>query len=264
MVGKLLSAGALSVLAITALPAAAADQAVTFGTALTYAPSTVHVVAGESVTFTPDPGNDFATNGGTRHHPLDFVDPSIPDQTSGDDAASRTFVKPGTSTFFCRNHGTAAGSGMAGTVVVDAPASAPPAPPTPPTTPAPPTTPVAPPTPPPTVSTQPRPTAADTTAPTVTIMRVTARGLRHRSAAVRFISSEAGNAAATLSARGTILARGTKTASASGPHVLTLRTATAGRRLLHHTPRLRAHLRFTFTDTAGNVAHLSRRVAVRG
>jgi plastocyanin len=268
MVGKLLSAGTLGLLAATALPAVAADQAVSFGTALVYSPSAVHVVAGERVTFTPDPGNDFATNGGSTHHPLDFVDPSIPDQTSGDDAVSRTFAQPGTYTFFCRNHGTAGGSGMSGSVVVAPPPSGPPAPP-PPTTPAPPPTSTAPTgsAPPPTQQSSSTPAgsgaATDTTAPTVALQPVALRGLRHRRAVVRFISSEGGRASATLTARGAILARGTKTVQASGLHTLSLRTTKAGRRLVRRTTRVQARLRFALRDTAGNVGRVDRTVTVR-
>jgi hypothetical protein len=208
------------------------------------------------VTFTPDPGNDFDTTGGSTHHPLDFVDPTIPDQTSGAASVTRTFAQPGSYAFFCRNHGTANGSGMAGTVIVEAPGTA--------TTTGQTTTSTSQTTmstQPPSASPAPAPAGADTSAPRVAITRLTVAGLRRHAAAIRFTSSEPGRASATLTARGTVLARGVKTFT-SGTQALSLKITSSGRRLLRRAPRLKARLSLAVRDAAGNTSRLGRSVTV--
>jgi plastocyanin len=264
MLGKCLTAGALGFLAAVALPALAADQTVSFGPGLTYSPSEVRIVAGEKVTFTPSPGHDFAATGGPTHHPLDFVDASIPDEASDASSATRTFTQPGTYVFFCRNHGTADGSGMAGRVIVDAPPAPPPG----------------------TTTGTTGTTTADTTTTTststltlppsvpivstdgavlkVTLKQTAVEGLLRRPVVIRFTASEAGTASGALTARGVVLARGTKTFKNGSAHALTLKITAAGRKLLRRSPRLKGKLQITVRDVASNVAQVTRTVTVTG
>jgi plastocyanin len=105
----LLASGAL------AAPAAAEDAAVTFQ-CCSYSPSAVRILPGEKVTIAPSAGNSFDAGPGSTHHPLDFDDPSVPDQLSGSAPAERTFATAGVYTYFCQNHGP----GMSGKVTVTA------------------------------------------------------------------------------------------------------------------------------------------------
>jgi plastocyanin len=271
MLGRLLVAGALGFIAAVALPASAADQSVSFGSDFKYSPSEVHIVAGEKVTFTPGAGNDFEATPGQTHHPLDFVDASIADQTTGSSSATRTFAQPGTYAFFCRNHGTADGTGMAGRVIVDPPPAPPPSTTTAaPTTPAPQTTTTTTSTSQTTTSSQTTPSApttgagtADTTAPVVALHRLKLRGLARHAAVIRFTTSEPGRASASLTARRVVLARGSKTFNKAGRRSLRLTITRSGRTLLRRTHRLRARLSITVSDVAGNRTALTRAVVVR-
>jgi plastocyanin len=266
MLGKCVIAGALGFLAAVALPALAADQTVSFGPGLTYSPGEVRIVAGEKVTFTPSPGHDFVATGGPTHHPLDFVDASIADEASDASSATRTFAQPGTYVFFCRNHGTADGSGMSGRVIVDAP----------------------PPPPPGTTTGTTGTTTADTTTTTststststlppsvpivstdgavlkVTLNQTAVKGLLRHPVVIRFTASEAGTASGSLTARGVVLARGTKTFKNGSTHALPLKITAAGRKILRRSPRLKGKLQITVRDVASNVAQVTRTVTVTG
>jgi plastocyanin len=260
MLRKIVAIGALGCLSAVALPASAADQAVTFGPGLAYSPSEVHIVAGEKVTFTPAPGHDFLAGSGPNGHPLDFVDPSILDQTEtpqGSSSVTRTFAQPGTYVFFCRNH---QGQGMTGSVIVDAAPATSPGTTTGTTT----TTSASQTTTTTSTSTTSVPvTAADTTAPTMTLPKLTVlRGLARRPAVIRFTASEAASASASLTARGVVLARGTKTFKNAGRQSLTLKLTTAGRKLLRRSPRLNGKLQIAVRDVAGNTTKLTRALTV--
>lgn len=110
----LLAAAALSGAAAAVVPALAADQDVQVADN-SFTPASVTVAAGETVTFRP---------GGDNPHNVRFVDgqfeqPAEP--TPAEDwpeaPPSRTFSAAGTYRYYCEAHG-AAGTGMAGTVVV--------------------------------------------------------------------------------------------------------------------------------------------------
>jgi plastocyanin len=92
------TAGATSVAAVGPL--------VSFGGALSYAPPTLTVRAGQAVEW----------RGPFAEHPLLSVDGLWQRQASGD-TFSHTFDTPGTYRYYCQLHG-GPGSGMAGTVVV--------------------------------------------------------------------------------------------------------------------------------------------------
>jgi plastocyanin len=260
MLARLLAVGVLGFLIAVALPASASNQGVTFGSDLKYTPAEVHITAGETVTWTPAAGNDFELQGGLTHHPLDFTDASIPDQTSGSTPVTRTFAQPGTYSFFCRNHGVGGGA-MKGSVIVDpAPTSG-----TTTTTQTSTTTSTSQTTtsPQPTVTTPvPGPTADDT-APKVTVTKLTLSGLRRHAAVIRLRVSEAARASATLTVRRATVARGAKTYTSAGTRALTLKLTTTGRRLLRRTPRVSGVLRLTVRDAAGNTTKLARAVRLR-
>ncbi len=99
-------------------PAIAVDGAVTFRYA-SYTPSAVRITPGGKVTWTADAGNDFEPVSGSTHHPLQFVEPAISPMTSGT-TGIRTFATAGVFHFYCANHGTPGGAGMAGTITVTA------------------------------------------------------------------------------------------------------------------------------------------------
>ena len=94
--------------------AIAADTSVTFHY-YAYSPSAARIPVNDTLTFTPDPGNDFENTPGSTHHPLHFDDATIGDQTSGSASATRHFDTSGVFTWYCGNHG---GIGMKGRVVV--------------------------------------------------------------------------------------------------------------------------------------------------
>jgi plastocyanin len=271
MLGKFVAAGALGLLTAIALPASAADQGVSFGPGFAYSPSEVHIVAGESVTFTPSANHDFDASApaGPQHHPLDFEDASIPDQTSGTSAVTRTFAQPGTYVFFCRIHRA---QGMEGRVIVDAPPAPSPGSTTSGTT---------------TSSsssttaigmttsqttadgtttsfsqTSVTSTSSDGTAPKVTIKQTVVNGLSSHVTVLQFTANEPGTASASLTARGAVVARGAKTFKKAGAQSLRLKPTTAGRKLLRGSPHLNGKLRFTVRDVAGNTTKLTRALTI--
>jgi plastocyanin len=263
MPARLLAVGVLGFLIAIALPASAANQGVTFGSDFKYTPATVHIAAGETVTFTPAAGNDFADQPGTTHHPLHFVDTSIGTQTSGSAATPFTFARPGTYAFYCGNHGTASGTGMAGTVVVD------PAPGSGTTNSVSQTTSTTTSTSQTTTSGQTTPTtpvpgtSGDHIPPKVTLTKLTFSGLRRHGAVIRLRLSEAARASAAVTVRRTTVARGAKTYTSAGTRTLTLKLTAAGQRLLGRTPRVSGVLRLTVRDTAGNTTKRTRSVKLR-
>ena len=103
---------------------------------------------------------------------------------------------------------------------------------------------------------------SDKTAPRLKLTKVTVTGLGRHAATVRFTTSEAGKATGSLSARGTVLARGTKTYKKAGKQTLTLKVTNAGRAALRRAPRLKATLRLTVRDAAGNTAKLTRALTI--
>ena len=83
---------------------------------MTFSPRTVAVKPGETVTF---------VNANMTEHNVAWDDNALPPeppqpQVNWDQPVSRTFTTPGTYRFYCTNHGTAGGHGMAGEVVVNA------------------------------------------------------------------------------------------------------------------------------------------------
>ena len=117
------SAASLILLAVC-LPAAAATHTVNVGPGLSFTPSTLTIVAGDSVRF---------TNKGGLHN-VKADDNSFRcargcdgDGSGGDGAPSSaiwtftlTFATPGTVGYYCETHG-APGTGMAGSIVVQVP-----------------------------------------------------------------------------------------------------------------------------------------------
>jgi plastocyanin len=105
---------ALFAFAFLTWPAVAADTGVAFHY-YAYSPNNARIAVHDTLTFTPDAGNDFENTPGTAHHPLHFDDNTIGDQTSGSAAATRHFDTSGVFTWYCLNHGAI---GMKGKVVV--------------------------------------------------------------------------------------------------------------------------------------------------
>jgi plastocyanin len=97
--------------------AASDPSGITFDNTLTYAPKCLKILPGWSLVFT---GN--ATNFGV--HPLfpssrgDAADNPITQVLSGTTSPVFTFTKPGYYGYYCAEHGTDSGSGMAGVVWV--------------------------------------------------------------------------------------------------------------------------------------------------
>ena len=105
---------ALLAFAFMTWPALAADTGVTFHY-YAYSPRNARIAVHDTLTFTPDAGNDFENTPGSTHHPLYFDDYTIGNQTSGSAAATRHFDTSGVFTWYCGNHGAI---GMKGLVVV--------------------------------------------------------------------------------------------------------------------------------------------------
>lgn len=82
-----------------------------------YSPASVRIAPGQSVTWTPATGNDFAPLYGTTHHPLHFQD-GTSETSATDTSYTRMFTTAGKYGFYCGNHGTPQLTGMAGTVIV--------------------------------------------------------------------------------------------------------------------------------------------------
>jgi plastocyanin len=114
--GVMLRSCALALLAsaVFAASTSAADTQVTFS-CCSYSPSSVRIVPGDTLTFSPAPGNDFENTPGSDHHPLHFDDQTIGDQLTGSADATRPFPTTGVFTWYCGNHGS---RGMTGTVTV--------------------------------------------------------------------------------------------------------------------------------------------------
>jgi plastocyanin len=133
-------AGALGLTCALALPALASDRPSTLHN-FAFNPATLTIGVGDSVTFSYD-GKDGLPPLAVAPHNVHFVEGGVrlsgrPDGSPDTSAwtKSRTFTAPGTYHIYCEVHGTAAGTGMAGTIVVRAPANSGPAPTTSPTKP---------------------------------------------------------------------------------------------------------------------------------
>jgi plastocyanin len=102
--------------ASTAPAALAADRAVTVGCNF-YSPETVTITEGDSVTWTNTCGfHDVVFDDGSFREP---PQPQFPPWS-----ATRTFTRSGSSKYYCSEHGSPGGVGMAGIVVVNARESA--------------------------------------------------------------------------------------------------------------------------------------------
>lgn len=213
-------------------------------------------IAGEQVTFAPDLGNDFE-GAGPSSHPLDVVDPSIPDQTTGSAPAVRRFDRPGAYVYFCTVHGGADGSGMAGRVVVEA-AAATTSTGTAPGTTTPATQDPAP------VTPTPAAMPAGLTA-TVSVPRgVSATTLRRTALAVTVRTGRPAAGSARLRAGGVDLARARRTSSADAPLRLRLRLTAQGRRRVVADRSLRASLRLVARTASGERRTVTRAVRISG
>jgi plastocyanin len=106
---------------LLAVPASAADQAVTATFGNDFEPAQVTVDIGDTVTW---------NNGGGFHNVKfddgSFEQPGQPDPSSW--SVQRTFDTPGTFRYYCEQHGGPNGAGMSGTVGVRAPSGAVPPP----------------------------------------------------------------------------------------------------------------------------------------
>jgi plastocyanin len=107
-------------LVVPVLPAGAASQNVTATPSNTFEPASVTILQGESVTW---------NNSGGGFHNVHFdgnsyVQPPAPDSSTW--SVSRTFLAPGTYTYYCEAHEA---ENMRGTVTVLPPGSPPPPPP---------------------------------------------------------------------------------------------------------------------------------------
>ena len=225
---------------MAAAPARAADQTVTATISNDFVPAAVTVIQGESVTW----------NNGGGFHNVHFDDDPLPLSPLSSDSwsVSRTFTNPSTFRYYCDAHGGPNGSGMAGTVTVQAPGTVPgPGP------------------------AQPQPVAADRIAPALKLGgRGNQKVLRQRSVAVVVEADEA----STVVARGTISVPGSsriirlKKASkqvAPGAKVkLVLRLSRPKlrtlRRAFEKRLRLTARVTVTGSDQAGNRRSAKRKV----
>lgn len=101
----------LAILALMAVPAGAADQSVTANIDNTFSPDHVTIDLGDKVTW---------NNGGGFHNVKfsngSFEEPANPDFSNW--TVERTFDRPGGFTYYCEQHGTPEGGGMAGHVEV--------------------------------------------------------------------------------------------------------------------------------------------------
>jgi plastocyanin len=236
--------------ALVAAAPAAADVTITFPTgpaAGPYVQNDVSIAAGESVTWT----------GGFLNHPL-VSDNGLWTDVADGGSFTHTYATAGTFPFHCRIHASmtgvvrvadasgGGGGGGGGT-------------PTPTPQPGAPSIPVAP--------GQPIPTApgatVDTTAPTAALATIATRAALKSGILVRFRSSEAGSASATLTAHKTTIGRAQTTYTAAGDHSLRVKLTKRGRSLVRRAKRLTATLRLVVSDAAGNGARLTRAVRLR-
>lgn len=101
---------------VAAIPAIAADQAVTANPDNTFTPRNVTVSAGESVRWTNSGGeHNVKFEDGRFEQPSE---PATPDSWPAT-PPQRTFTAPGTYRYYCESHGDVGGVGMAGTVTVE-------------------------------------------------------------------------------------------------------------------------------------------------
>jgi plastocyanin len=238
--------GILAALVVAATPARAANQTVTATSSNDFVPAAVTVLQGESVTW---------NNGGGFHNVLfddnSFDMPPDPDPSSW--TVARSFNTPGTFRYYCEAHGGPNGSGMSGTVTVQAPGTTPGPGPGP---------------------AQPQPVAADRTAPA---LKLGGRGiqkvLRQRSVAVVVKTDEA----STVVARGTIsvpgasriirLKKASRRVAPGAKAKLVLRLSRPKlrslRRAFEKRPRLTARVTVTGSDQAGNRRSAKRKVKLK-
>ena len=96
--------------------------------------------------------------------------------------------------------------------------------------------------------------AVDHTAPKVSVTTKTLRlfALRGGRAKVKFTTSEAGAASATLRAGCTIVARGSVTYPGSGAHPISLKLTTKGRARIRHVKHIALRLSLAVADRSGN------------
>jgi plastocyanin len=115
----------LAGLALAAVPTLGANVNVTSGGGSnTFSPKTVTVTQGDSVTWTNASGSH-----NVKFDDGLFEEPSSP--SSANWTRSRTFTAVGTFRYYCELHGSSGGSGMSGTVVVNAPSGTTTSPPPP-------------------------------------------------------------------------------------------------------------------------------------
>lgn len=234
---------------IAAAVALAADQTVTF-VCCQYQPPTVTIQAGEQVTFQPGPGQSFEGSGSSAH-PLDFVDPSIPDQKTGNQPVSRRFERPGSYAYFCTLHGTP-DNGMAGRVVVAGAASTGTTQTQGTTTTAGPTT----------------TTAPSPVNPTLSRVRISAaasirlRTLRSRGVDVRVATDGASSFRVVLRRDGSTLGSARGTTAAGGTATVRVRITESTRRSLARRSRSKLTLRVVATGD-GRTVSASRRLTVK-
>jgi plastocyanin len=230
----------------TAAPGAA-DVTITFpndGTVADYQPldGDVTIVAGESVTW----------QGSFANHPLVSDTGTFPTQNNGT-SFTRPFGTPGTYPYHCMIHAS-----MTGVVTVNSAGGGggggggppPPPPPPPAPTPQPPSNPTP-------------GQAVDATAPAAALSTVSARAAVKNGVVVRFRSTEAGSASATLTARSKTIGRAKTTYSAAGSHTMRVKLTKSGRSLVRRAKRVSATLRLVVSDASGNSARVSRAVVVR-
>lgn len=202
-----------------------------------YSPRDVTIARGESVTWTAMPGNSFDNFPGPAFHPMRFAGDAQPAQKSGT-TTTRRFDQAAKFTFYCTNHGTVDGAGMAGTVTVTDPTAPPP------------------------------PPAADTTPPRASLV-LPARAdraravLRRRGLRARLRTSEPGSATVILRRGSRTLGTRTVTLASAGEHSLIIRPTPTGRAALRRGRFARLTLRAVVRDTARNATTVTRSFAAR-
>jgi plastocyanin len=216
-----------------------------------YAPPSVTIARGESVSWVADAGNDFdATTVGTTHHPLKFVGDSQPSQTAGT-SATRTFNTPGTFRYYCTFHGSPDGTGMSGTITVTGGPAPAPGPAT-----------ASKPAPSPGQAFGPEPVAADGGPPQAWVS-LAKRSLRSGRLSFTLGSSKAGHATASLRYGSRTLGSARLAFTHAGERRVQLKLTRLGRVAIRGVGTARLRLVILVEDVDGNELQLQRAFTAR-
>ena len=116
--GKLVSAAVAGAALVAAAPAGAAEYNVAATSGNTFNPATLTIAVNDTVVWRNDGGNhNVKFDDGSFEQPSSPVPPAL--WPAG--GVRRTFSAPGTFTYFCEEHSSGGGYGMAGTIRVQQP-----------------------------------------------------------------------------------------------------------------------------------------------